>query len=437
MPLDPPTTSPSPLRDLVRPDRVHRSLYRDPAIFELEMANLFGRAWLYVGHESQIPEPGDFLTLTLARQPVVLARHKDRSLQVLFNRCGHRGAIVVNEAQGNTRSFRCCYHGWTFATDGALVGVPLRKGYPPELDLHDPELGMVQLPRVASYRGFIFASLAAEGPDLVSFLGPTTRQIDDLIDLSPTGELSVTGGVHRYEFAGNWKLQLENLNDMYHPFFSHASTLAPDGKQFKRRSGDGDGPQLTNAAGKPNDVIEERPLRAFDHGHSYCGAIPFAGKREGAAFTEYRARLVDRVGEARADAVLNPNWHNVILYPNLCLQSAAQHIRVINPIAVDRTEISVYPILLGGAPDEINRATIRHLNLTHSAASLIQTDDLEAFARIQDGLKTEGADWLVFARGTDKDVRETDGSWTGTGTGELPVRNQYRAWLDYLTGGAV
>lgn len=437
MPLDQPSTSQPPLRDLVREDRVHRSLYRDPAIFELEMSRLFGRAWLFAGHESQIPEPGDFLTLTLARQPVVLVRHRDRTVRILFNRCGHRGAVVCGEAKGSTSAFRCCYHGWTFATDGALIGVPLRKGYPADFDLQDPELGMVQVPRVASYRGFVFASLSSAGPDLETFLGPTKQQIDDLIDLSPTGELLVTGGVHRYEFQGNWKLQIENLNDMYHPFFSHASTLAPDGRQFKRRSGDQEGPQMTTSGGRPNAAVDDRILRGFPYGHSFSGNIPFSGDRSGAAFAQYRAGLTARLGETRTREVLDPDWHNLIVYPSLCLQSAAQHIRIINPVAVDRTEISVYPILLGGAPDEINRSVIRHLNLTHSAASLIQTDDLEAFARIQDGLKTDGADWLIFARGIDKDLHENDGSWTGTGTGELPVRNQYQAWLEYLTPGTV
>ncbi len=417
--------------ELVRDDRVHRRVYRDPDIFEQEMTNIFGRSWLFVAHESQVPELGDFLTLTLARQPVVLARHKDGTIQVLYNRCGHRGAVVCNEKKGNTKSFRCCYHGWTFATDGALVGVPLRTGYPATLDLKDPALGMVKLPRVSSYKGFIFASLSETGPDLESFLGPIKAKIDDIVALSPTGALKVTGGVHKYMFRGNWKLQIENLNDNYHPFFSHASTLAADGKQFARRSGEAAGPQMVQA-GRPNDVVEERRLRGLPYGHSFSGSIPFGGERNGVGFDEYRRLLNEAHGEARAEAVLNPDWHNTIIYPNVCVQSAAQHIRVINPIAVDLTEVYVYPILLGGVPDEINETVVRYLNLTHSAASLIQTDDLEAFERIQSGVRTQGFDWLVFARGHDKEVEEPDGGISGAGTSELPMRNQYRAWVNYM-----
>jgi benzoate/toluate 1,2-dioxygenase subunit alpha len=117
------------LRKLVKRGRVHGSLYTDPAIFELEMELIFGRAWVYLGHESQIPEPGDFLTTAIGNQPVVLARGGDGALHGLYNRCGHRGNKVAAAACGNAAFFRCPYHGWTFRTDGALLSVPLRRGY--------------------------------------------------------------------------------------------------------------------------------------------------------------------------------------------------------------------------------------------------------------------------------------------------------------------
>ena len=422
------------VRELVQPDRVHRSVYLDQEIFELEMSTLFEQSWLYVGHESQIPNPGDFVTLTLARKPVVLTRHRDGVVHVLFNRCGHRGAVVTNEAKGNTKVFRCSYHGWSFTTDGALAGVPMRQGYRDCVDLKDPQLGMVQLPRVGSYQGFVFASFAENGVPLEQFLGPLKKQIDDLAALSPEGELLVTGGVHRYVFRGNWKHQIENLNDMYHPFFSHASTIREDGKQFKRRSGDEEGPQVgTDSGSSPAKIFDTIPLWSFPHGHSYSGNMPFSDKRSGVEFDRYRALLLARHGTDKVDSVLNPDWHNIVIYPNLCLQSAAQHIRVINPVAVDRTEVYVFPILLKGAPDQLNRDVIKYLNTTHSAASMIQTDDLEAFRRIQVGLEADGFEWSVFARGIAQDRDLGDGVGNGAEASELPVRNQYKAWLQYLT----
>ena len=127
---------------LVGRDRVHRSIYTDPAIFDLEMRMIFGQAWVYVGHESQVPDPGDFITTTIGRQPIVLARHTDGKIYVIYNSCGHRGAIVCNEDAGNAELFRCCYHGWTFKTNGDLDAVSLPRGYGAAFDTSDPSLGM-------------------------------------------------------------------------------------------------------------------------------------------------------------------------------------------------------------------------------------------------------------------------------------------------------
>ena len=135
------------LREMVQPDRVHRAIYTDPAIFEIEMEKIFRRVWLYVGHESLVPNPGDYYCTHLARQPVVLSRHKDDGICVLFNRCGHRGAKVLNRERGNAKVFTCMYHGWSFRPNGALAGVPMRADFPEE-SLKAAQFGMARLPRV-------------------------------------------------------------------------------------------------------------------------------------------------------------------------------------------------------------------------------------------------------------------------------------------------
>ena len=418
---------------LVGPERVHRSVYTDPTIFEFEMERVFKRAWLYVGHESQIPQPGDFMTLTLARQPVVLVRHRDGTPQVLFNRCGHRGALVCNEPCGNVSLFRCCYHGWTFKTNGEVHAIPLKGGYPANFDAADPKLGMVRLPRVASHRGFVFVSFAADGPDLATHMGPMLARIDDLADRSPVGQVIVASNAHKYRIQANWKEQIENLNDLYHPPFSHESTTNPQGRQFSRQ-GDEGGVQLS-ASGNPISFWDETGVWAADRGHSYCGRISNAGINDPAS-RELFEILRARDGEARAMELMNPFWHNAIIYPNVNIQSMSQHVRIIVPLAVDLTEIHVYPILLKDAPLAYNQAVIRYLNITHAPASLIQTDDLEAFNRIQRGLATDGSDWVVLSRHFGGDVEEKPGLWRGQGTSELPMRNQYRAWVGYMSGEA-
>ena len=125
---------PQDVTSLVKPASVHRSLYDDPAIFELELERIFGRAWIYVGHESQVREPGDYFCTQVGRKPIVVVRGPDKALYVLHNQCAHRGAMVVALDKGRTDEFQCCYHGWTYHLDGRLKAVPLQHGYPADFD---------------------------------------------------------------------------------------------------------------------------------------------------------------------------------------------------------------------------------------------------------------------------------------------------------------
>jgi phenylpropionate dioxygenase-like ring-hydroxylating dioxygenase large terminal subunit len=159
------------LSRFVQPGRVHRRIYTDSTIFELELERIFGTAWIYVGHESQVKQPGDYFAARIGRKPVVLVRDRDQSIRVIHNQCAHRGALVVATERGNAAEFTCCYHGWTYHLDGRIKRVPLQHGYPHHFDQANPKTAMVQVPRVKSYGGFVFASEAVDGPSLEDFLG--------------------------------------------------------------------------------------------------------------------------------------------------------------------------------------------------------------------------------------------------------------------------
>lgn len=215
------------LAGLVRPDSVHKRLYTDPAIFALEMERIYGRAWIYVGHESQVKTAGDYHTTRIGDQDVVMVRASDGTIHVIYNRCPHKGAKVVPDGDGSVgKLFRCPYHAWTFRHDGTHLSAPLRNGLQNTcFDPKHPDFSMRRVARVDSYRGFVFASQSDDGPDLRTFLNGVVSSIDNLCDRSPVGEVEVTGGVFRVLQRSNWKVFYENLHDTMHAPVTHESSV--------------------------------------------------------------------------------------------------------------------------------------------------------------------------------------------------------------------
>jgi benzoate/toluate 1,2-dioxygenase subunit alpha len=421
-----------PVQELVHDDRVHRSLYLDRGIFDLEMERIFARGWLYVAHESQVPNAGDFFASTIGQQPVLLVRHTDGRVYVIHNRCGHRGALVCNEPFGNTgRSFRCAYHGWSFKTNGELLAAPLKSGYPECYDLRGREFGMMSIATDA-YRGFIFANSA--GTPTISFeeyIRPMRRVIDDVVDRSPTGEIRVATKGQRYIYRGNWKEQIDNGGDVYHPPYGHESTISKGDRQFKRREGQDKGARIIDAKEGKSSWDQIR-MSAFRGGNNYIGCIPGTEEpRSGAVWDEYMALMKQAHGAERAEEIVRERYHAAVFYPNLVLHMLSQHVRVVHPLDVDRTEVRVYPIALVGAPEELNRQIVRYLNVTHSPASLIQTDDLECFRRVHEGLRNGQPEWVTLGRGFGQDVAIPDGAQS-FGTSEVAIRNYYQAWKQMM-----
>ncbi|HZP26053.1 MAG TPA: Rieske 2Fe-2S domain-containing protein [Dehalococcoidia bacterium] len=393
----------SKVEDLVmeRPDtfRIHSRAYTDPAIFELEMQQIFQRTWVYVAHETEIPSSGDYKTTTIGRQPVIVARGSDdNKIRVLLNRCRHRGATVCQMEQGSGNYFRCSYHGWVYTNSGALVGVPAEEGY--GSDFQKPALGLVELPRVDSYRGFIFASFSPDGPSLSDHLGNAKPYIDRFIDLGPDG-IEVKGGVGKGGYKGNWKFQMENTVDGYHFTFTHAAYLA----LISRRSG------------KPGAT--EGYTADLGNGHALLGV--------GLGADDHHRKSVSGL-ETRADLHYGPGY-NLSIFPNLALLFA--QVRVIRPISVDQTRVDIYPVRLNGVSEEVNRKRLTEHVDFYGPASFAQPDDVEMFARCHLGQGADaipGSEWVLMSRGLQDEAADDDGVRLTKGLTESSQRAFHRQW---------
>ena len=430
---------PERLAMLVQPDRVHRSVYADPAIFDLEMERVFGRAWLVLGHESQVKNAGDYFTTRMGREPVLVVRKAPEEIVVLINRCVHRGAMVCAEGRGNTERFVCPYHGWSYDRSGALRAVPFESGYEKE----KLPAGLKAVPRVEIYRGFIFASLSPQGDDLETFLGPAKASFDDFVDRAPGGELEVAGGVFKHAYNGNWKLMLENHLDGAHPAWVHASSVAvargaPEpGKPGEEHYYDIAVRQMRQN-GAPDAVWEAIGMWTTPHGHGYMGDYHDDSRlvvgMGNPVFEEYRSTLIREHGIEKADRILRVTLWNTIIYPNCSFMSQFRQLRIIHPIAADRSVVYTYSFRMKNAPPRMFRDTIAFSNVVNGTGSWVLTDDLEVYERIQKGFASGAVDWAYLGRGHGRDVKEPNGSARGaTGTSEIFIRAQFAAWLRYMS----
>jgi phenylpropionate dioxygenase-like ring-hydroxylating dioxygenase large terminal subunit len=436
------STSAENLSGLVQPGRVHRRLYTDPAIFELEMERIFGAAWVYLGHESQIKNPGDYFATYLGRRPVVMVRDADGAIQVVHNQCAHRGALVVATEAGNAPEFTCCYHGWTYHLNGKLKAVPLNHGYPSDFDPANPKIAMTPVARVESYRGFIFASESSQGPSLEEWLGPMKTSLDDLVDRAPEGEIEVAGGTFRHAYDANWKVYFENLCDAAHPLFVHRSSIDAAQQQSDDVFSDGSGEiaiRQMRQNGAPYSFWESQVgIWTYPNGHSYLGDYHDDAKLVAAlkdpVFKEYIDAMEKKKGKQETQRIMQVRRWNSNIYPNVSLMSQFQQLRVVRPMSVNKTVVHTYNFRLKGAPEQMFRNTISFANIVNGTGSLVLTDDLEIYNRLDMGMSSEGTEWLQIGRGYQSDVPEVDGGRRGTNsTSEIYIRNMFDAWLALMT----
>ena len=430
---------PEALKALVEADRVHRDVYTDPEVFQLEMERLWARTWVYAGHASQVPAAGDYVTVDIAAQPLIVVRHTDGSIRVLRNRCAHKGSKVVGDTAGNTgKAFRCPYHSWAYRTDGSLLAVPLKQGYDgTRMQETASSRGLAAVKHVEVYRGFVFVRLAEEGLGFREYFGDSLSSIDNLADRSPQGELEITGGCLRYLHNCNWKMFVENLNDTMHPMVAHASSAGTAKRLWQDKPADLPKPMaIEQYVPFANDYkfFDDMGVRVYAHGHSFSG-VNFSIHSSYSAIKDYEERMQAAYGPEKAKQILGTVRHNTVYFPSLTIKGAIQSIRVARPLAADRTLIESWTFRLKGAPDSLLQRTVMYNRLINSPMSVVGHDDLHCYRSIQEGLAAGVNEWVSLHRNFDPaEVAHyaSGAELTTNGTSEISMRNQFRAWREFM-----
>jgi fatty-acyl-CoA synthase len=411
------TTVGSRYQELVRPDRVHGSIYTDPDIFAEEMERIFYTTWVFVGHESEVPEPNDYVVKNIGPQSVIMTRAKDGSIHLLQNRCAHRGNLVCEAPKGNTLAFRCQYHGWTYGNNGDLLGFPYKQGYDGVLDRTKITLGRV--PRVEAYQGFVFGSFAPDGPSLKEHLGAATECFDRLVRISPAGEVQLTAGWLKHRVKANWKMLLENETDGYHPQFVHSSIFAV----------------ATSGIGALYSENSTAVCRDLGNGHTENDLRP-EFRRIGAPMgwfgttadkvPQYVQAMRDAYGNAAEEILIDGSPH-VMIFPNLFI--AEIQLFQIQPLAVDQTVQHVTCMQFKDAAD-LNRRVLQQTIGSVGPAGFLLADDSEMYERNQRGVAARNPEWVLLARGLNREHRDAEGFTVSNNTDETTLR---AIWRHYLT----
>lgn len=413
------------------------AIFNDRGIFELEREKVFAKSWLYLGHTSEIPEPGDYVLRYLIDDPFIVIRSEDGAIEAMHNHCRHRGMQVCRSEMGNASHFRCPYHGWTYKNDGSLVGVPVQKAaYGDTLD--KSELGLLKLGNVDTYNGMIFGSLDDEIVPLDEWLGDIRWYLDLFTTRSPGG-LQVVGAPQRWIVDVDWKIAGENfIGDSYHTLMTHRSMV-----------------ELGQAPSDPKYAMygEQIHVPGKGHGAMCIGAPPGSGlppmfgypddfierARESIPTPEqYEVAKETRIGLCTVFPSLS--IHNPIRRPDTQYEGSIPMMtwRTWNPIGPGRISISSWFLIEKDLSEEFKQLSSWSYLRSFGISGTFEQDDTEIWTHIarNAGTFTGRNQTVNYQMGMEL---EPDEDWPGPGVAQpvnftdANLRNFYSRWLEMMT----
>ena len=419
-------------------------VFNDPAAHELELERIFARAWVFVGHESEVAARGAYVQRPIGRDQFVLVRGEDGELRVLFNACRHRGSMICRAERGNAALFRCPYHGWTYRNTGDLVGAPfLKDAYGGELD--KSKLGLLAAPHVESLHGFVFASLDPDAPTLTEYLGDAKWQFDMIWGQCEQG-WEVIGEPQRAIVRADWKTAAENLaGDDYHIMYLHRSAFET-GVLGRAR-----GRQRRRLVGRLSRPARQRPFHrpcAAAAGLAGAQLLRLSGGRHEAVLARAAGAGDVRRGEPQPGlrATMFPNF-GVVAFP-------FSHRREVGPVATMTLHLFeprgpgemvlwAWAMCPKGVSEEFRRETYRTSIGTFSAGGTFEQDDSDPWVSIARSAGSVFArkaamkiDYRMGMTGAASSRRVDD--YPGPGVAYFPAleegvqRGFHRRWLQYM-----
>ncbi len=399
--------------------RVATDAYRRADVFQAELHQVFYANWIYLCHESELPEPGSFKSTWIGLQPVIVARDESGEINAFLNFCRHRGAALCREEYGKTSRFVCPYHGWSYRLSGALAGIVDRERFPKNFRMDDK--GLIPVPRLARHGGLVFGSFNREIESFESYLGEAKTHLDLWLGRQAGGRYRINGA-HKYAYHGNWKFQAENVCDGYHANFVHRSAY----NTFRK---------FDNFTNRHYGAVRKiGQTRGYPGGHGVIEAgTPLENRFVDPEIRKtYFDDLVGLHGEEKAHRILE-NRH-LLIFPSVVLMDS--NLRVIQPRAHDYTEVYSYPMIVDGVPAEISSGRLLDVQTRVGVAGILQADDVEVFNANQTALQGLGAEWINLSRGYDLEEQRPSGERVGAFSDETPQRAFWRRW-QALMGAAM
>ncbi len=403
-----------------------RRIFSDEAVYQEELKRIFGRAWNFICHESQIPESGNFFTNFIGEDEVIAVRDRTGAVNVLLNSCPHRGNTVCRAELGTTRSFFCSYHGWNFDLDGSLLAVPNEDAFYRN-DLDKRQWGLVAA-RVETYKGFVFATLDPDAPKLFEYLGWVGRLGIDMMLVD--GDIRFLDGVHKNRLKCNWKFAVDNLFDWYHVKVSHGSAFKVG--------------LVTEDAMAPNDQM----VILGEYGHGIGG--PGLTHERQAEFDQRHAagegdpKWYDLHASHRTDPaireMLGPigfrSFGHPNIFPNLWVTHTRQMCLRI-PRGPFETEIWWFNYVPADLPEAQSQQTIFRQNHIFGPAGFLEQDDGENWSHSTRGAKGTQSKMrpLNFTMGLGRDKVSNDPSGQSaieTVVNEHGQRWTYQSWKEWM-----